>query len=1075
MLAGTILGGLATVGQAFAIGTLIVDLVHDPAGSGWHDSARWLIGITLLRAGLGFTVDLAAADAATTVSTTLRARILRSALRLDHAEWSRQRTGELTLLATRGVVSVEPYLTRYLPTLAVAGVLPLVTVAAIWWLDWLSGLIVLLTLPLVPVFAILIGLATRDRAERQWRQLGLLSGHFLDVVRGLPTLVVFRRAAAQSRRIREITDRYRRATVETLKIAFASSAVLELIATISVALVAVAVGLRLAAGGLDFRTALVVLLLAPEAYWPLRRVGAEYHAAAEGVAALVRADELIGPPTASRPPGSPWPVGPIEIAGLTLGYPTRPEPVVSELRATIGPGLTAIVGPSGVGKSTLLAALLGELPARSGTISAGGRRIDSDLDGWRRQVAWAPQRPWLTPDTIAENLRVGRPDATAADLAAALAAVGLTEVVAALPAGVDTRLGEDGAGLSAGQRARLALARVVLADRPVVVLDEPSAHLDRATEQILLDTLRRLARDRTVVVVAHRPAVEAAADRVIRLTGSAIPERDSVSPVPTAAPAVPTRSAAEPETARSRFGTRTGLILGTGSVASGVALTATACWLITRAAAQPPVLFLLVAIVSVRLFGLARPVLRYAERIVSHDAALVLLAEQRARIYDALVPLVPGRLGTRRGDLLASVVDDVDALLDEQLRVRQPLWTGLWVGALAVGFTAAVSPPVAPVIAGMVALGGAAALLSRAGTTAAEATAVRCRAAVSDRVEQILHGARDLVLWQADGAALAALTGDSARWSAAVRRSAAFVALGRALPLLGGGFGLVAVAALNPDLGAPMLALVVMLPIALVDALTPMADAGALSVRTAAARARLAALTRQTPLVTDPAHPAAGSPSGAAALEQVTAGWGARPALTGVDLDIPDGARIGVVGQSGSGKTTLAGLLLRFLDPDAGRVTLAGTDLRELTLDRVRSRIGLVDDDPHVFASSVVENVRLARPEATDAEIRTALDTAQLGPWVDGLPYGQDTLIGEGNAAVSGGERARLGLARIVLADPAIVVLDEPTAHLDDDTANRLAADLLGAPRTTVWITHSTVGLDLVDRVLTLRPPPRSE
>lgn len=165
-----------------------------------------------------------------------------------------------------------------------------------------------------------------------------------------------------------------------------------------------------------------------------------------------------------------------------------------------------------------------------------------------------------------------------------------------------------------------------------------------------------------------------------------------------------------------------------------------------------------------------------------------------------------------------------------------------------------------------------------------------------------------------------------------------------------------------------------------------------------------------------------------------------------MDLDIPDGARIGVVGQSGSGKTTLAGLLLRFLDPDAGRVTLAGTDLRELTLDRVRSRIGLVDDDPHVFASSVVENVRLARPEATDAEIRTALDTAQLGPWVDGLPYGQDTLIGEGNAAVSGGERARLGLARIVLADPAIVVLDEPTAHLDDDTANRLAADLLGAP-----------------------------
>ncbi|HEY0642999.1 MAG TPA: thiol reductant ABC exporter subunit CydD, partial [Nocardioides sp.] len=566
-----------------------------------------------------------------------------------------------------------------------ATVLPVVTLAAITWLDPLSGLVVAFTLPLVPVFAVLVGLTTRDRARTQWRVLEALSGHFLDVVRGLPTLVAHRRAESQVGTIRSVTHRYRRATVDTLKVAFASSSVLELVATLSVALVAVTVGLRLASGSVDFRVALTVLLLAPEAYWPLRRVGAEFHAAAEGAAALADADRLLaqastGEPGTSRP-GSTR----LSLASLDIGHSsalTRPLSLDLPER-----GLVAIAGPSGCGKSTLLATLRGELPAIGGDVVVGGTPLpEVDPVWWRAHVAWAPQRPWLLADTIAANVRLGRPSAGDDAVWEALRSVDLADTVRDLPGGLATVLGEDGAGLSAGQRARVALARVVLSGRPIVLLDEPSAHLDEETEQVLLDTITTLARTRLVVVVAHRPAVLAAADRVVDL--APLPARvaahdgistpaDVVRRHPEAAPPV---VASDEDDARPRWGLRTATLLGALSTASGVALTATAGWLITRASEQPPVLHLMVAIVGVRLFGLARPVLRHAERVLSHDVVLRELAERRAQVFADLVPLVPGRLGPRRGDLLTSVVDDVDALLDDRLRVRQPVATAALVG-----------------------------------------------------------------------------------------------------------------------------------------------------------------------------------------------------------------------------------------------------------------------------------------------------------------------------------------------------------------------------------------------------------
>ncbi len=1082
MLAGGTLGGLLTVAQGFAIGTLVVRVVD---GGHWQGAAWCVLAITAARLAASYVVDVASATAATQVSSALRRRLLRATLDLDALALSRRRAGELTLLATRGMAAVEPYLTRYLPAMVMAGVLPAITVLALLLLDWQAGLIVLLTLPLVPVFAILIGHATQERADRQWRLLAVLSGHFLDVVRGLPTLVAFRRAEAQAASIRAITDRYRRATLDTLRIAFVSSGALELIATLSVALVAVDVGLRLAAGRLDFWTAMVVLLLAPEAYWPLRRVGAEFHAAAEGTAAFEQADALLA--TEPAPQGDPiTPGAPITLDGLIVRYPDRATAALDDLTAVLpSPGLTAVVGPSGSGKSTLLAALLGELSPDAGEVRIGSTSLaGADLAGWRTQVAWSPQRPWLFSGSVADNLRVARPEATDDELRAVLDRVALGEVVAALPAGLGTELGEDGAGLSAGQRARLALARVLLAERPYVFLDEPTAHLDEATEAILLDALRDLSRRSCVVVVAHRPAVTEAATHVVTLP-SQVSRRSPDLAEPAATPAAldlsgsdraPAQTVANEAPRRSRFraGARTGTLLGTLSVVCGVALTATASWLITRASEQPPVLDLMVAIVAVRAFGLGRPVLRYAERLVSHDAALRLLAERRAEVYDALVPLVPGRLGTRRGDLLSSVVDDVDSLVDRQLRVRQPVWTAVWVGLLAVVLAAALDPRAGATVLMVCLVAALGFPVAHRGVAAAEPAFVAARAGLSARVEQIVSSARDLVLWGADSRALVDLDAASAGLGAAARRSARATALGRLLPIVAGGCGVAAIAVVVPR-GATsdaMLALLVLLPLALVDAFAPLPDAGALAVRTAAAQRRLDALTSQSPLVTGPVAPVAADLTRPdARARAISVGWGEQDALTGFSLDLPAGARVGLVGASGTGKSTYAAVMMRFLDPRSGSQTLAEVDLRELAFGDLRGATGLVDDDPHVFGSTVVENVRLARPDASNEEVRKALDAAHLGSWVDSLPRGLDTPIGEGSAHVSGGERARIALARAWLADQPVLVLDEPTAHLDSDTARRVSEEILGEERgrSIVWITHGTIGLDAMDQVVTLR------
>jgi thiol reductant ABC exporter CydD subunit len=520
-----LLGALLLLAQAWLIADVVARAFDGGLGPGdLREPLLALLLVVLARATLAWAAELTAHRCSASAKSQLRAALVARLPTLAAGAGRERGTGELAVLATRGLDALDGYFSLYLPQLLLAVIVPVVVVAAILADDWISAAIIAVTVPLIPLFMALIGAGTRDRVERELRSLERLAGHFLDVVAGLPTLKVFGRAKAQTASIREITDRHRRAAMATLRVTFLSSLTLELVATIAVALVAVAVGLRLMDGSMSLRTALFALVLAPEAFIPLRRLGASRHASAEGIAAAERVFAVLeAAPRPSRPRlrgAAPDPgASPIEVDRLTVTYPGRGEPALADLSLTISPGeVLAIAGPSGCGKSTLLSLLLGLLAPDSGAIRVGGVELDKlDIAAWRARLAWVPQRPHVFSGTVADNVRVGRRDASDREVRAALADARLEPTVSALSDGLDTVLGVGGAGLSAGERRRLALARAFVRRAPLLLLDEPTAGLDAFTELEVARSIRRLAHGRTVLIVSHRPAMMSVADRVVPL------------------------------------------------------------------------------------------------------------------------------------------------------------------------------------------------------------------------------------------------------------------------------------------------------------------------------------------------------------------------------------------------------------------------------------------------------------------------------------------------------------------------------------------------------------------------------
>ncbi|MDQ2583175.1 thiol reductant ABC exporter subunit CydC [Saccharothrix yanglingensis] len=971
----------ALVWQAVALASALVS-----GGSLWV-----LAAAVVVRALLAWATESVAARAAAGAKEELRAAVLDRALALGPGWIVERGPAELAVLATRGLDALDAYFTKYLPALVTTAVVPPLIGAWVLWTDPTSAVLIAVTLPLIPMFAILIGKFTSTRVAAAAEALERLSGRLAELVRALPVLTAFGRAAAQAGAVREVGERYRKATMGTLRVAFLSALVLEIAASLSVALIAVGIGLRLVSGEMSLAVGLVVLILAPECYLPLRAAGAAHHASEDGVEAVRRVAEV---PVRAAGPSPRADVAGVEVRDLRVLRRGRYAPDGVSFRVRPGE-VHRLDAPSGAGKSTLFDVLLGYVRPDGGSAA-----VDRDA------IAWVPQRPAFAGRTVADELELttGR---VALDVLASVAAEHL----------VHRPIAE----LSTGERQRVALARALTRVRDgatVLLLDEPTAHLDPATAARAMTAVHDAAASGAAVLLATHRVVGQADDEV---GGRAV-----------------ARTAEPPATPRSPRPTRrlvAGALLGAAASSSGVALTAVAAYLIAKADTQPPILTLSVLVVGVRTFALAKGVLRYLERLVSHDAAFRHAEELRVRLWRSLRP---GRADLTR------LVDDVDTVRDLLPRVLQPPMVAFGTAVAAVVLFTLVEPAAGVALAVALAAGGVlaplvAVLVERRATT----VLARGRREVSERVLTLLTAAPDLIAFGADRAVRADLAARDAELARSARRQAVGAGAATGIVHLTTGLaaavctGLALAGGVDP-LWVPVLGLV---PLALAEVL------GALP---AAAQHR-AALRESYGRIVDRSD--APAPSVAVGddvvLSGVTVRWpeSTESTLADVTARLPRGAKVALRGASGAGKSTLFALLLGFVAAERGTVSRP-------------ARVAWCPQEPMLVTTTVRENLRLGDPHADDDRLRWALGVAGLG----GLDL--DTAIGP--TLLSGGEAQRVALARALLHDADLVLLDEPTAHLDEPTARALLdrLDDVLRDRTVVHITHRPAEAERADLVL---------
>ncbi|WP_415830278.1 thiol reductant ABC exporter subunit CydD, partial [Kibdelosporangium persicum] len=771
------LSSLALVAQAWSLASVVTG----------HGLLVVLVGSVIARALLTWATQVVAARAAAGAKEELRARVLDTSLARG-PEWiSSQGPAALTVLVTKGLDALDAYFTVYLPALVNAAVVPVSVGAAILFIDWPAAVVIALTVPLVPLFAILIGRYTADKVAESADATARLSAHLLEMIRALPVLTAFRRAETQAEAVRRVSAQHRRATLATLRTAFASALALELIATLSVAVVAVIIGVRLVSGDMTLLVGLFVLILAPECYFPLRAAGAAHHASEDGIEAIRRVHALSG----DTPAGLRF-SGDVVAEVSDLRVARRDGFAPDGLSLSLRPGeIVRLSQPSGGGKSTAIAALLGFVSPASGSIVVGA----SDLAAWRRIVAWVPQRPAFAATTVAEELRLAVSDRNVPPTIEEMRAVASSAAAEHL---LDRKIIE----LSTGERQRVAIARALLRVKRgarVLLLDEPTAHLDSATASQVMRAVYDVANDGVAVLLATH--------RTVRVSDEPV-QPIRVSTTEANAPRKPVR-------VRITRRELLGAMIGALALASGVALTAVSAWLIARAAEQPPILTLTVAIVGVRAFGLARAGLRYLERLVTHDAAFRRAEDMRVSLWQRLVSLGPARTaGLARGEGLQRLVDDVDTVRDLTPRVLVPPIIAAVVCTVAVAVQAILSLPAGLVLAGAVLVGGVGApLLARFLERRATTALADGRRGIAAGVLALLEAAPELIAFGAHEQKRAALARVDADLVRRARRQAFGAGAAAALITLGTGLA----AAFGATTGNPVLALV---PLALAEVLS---------------------------------------------------------------------------------------------------------------------------------------------------------------------------------------------------------------------------------------------------------------
>lgn len=1138
-----------------------------------------ILGLMLMRAMASWGSEVAAASIAYKIKTRLRERLYVHLQELGPEFTRGERSGELINTAVEGIESLDAYFSQYLPQLLMAALVPLSILVFVFPLDLLSGLVLLFTAPLIPIFMVLIGNLADSLSKNQWQSLSRMSAYFLDVLQGLTTLKILGQSREQIKVIASLSDRFRETTMQVLRVAFLSALALELITTLSTAIVAVEIGLRLLytkpeSGllGIGFEQAFFILLLAPEFYLPLRMLGTRFHAAMAGVTAAGRIFEILPQPssanyhsnspehrraetrqTETSTEGSP---PSIEFSAVHYAY-SDGRTALDNVSFSLPAGkITALVGVSGSGKSTIAHLLLRFLQQKQGNILVDHIPLtDIPKEAWLGKVAWVPQNPYLFNQSVANNIRLGNPHASMTDVTSAAKQAGAHQFITALPNGYDTLIGERGTWISAGEAQRIALARAFLKNAPVIILDEASANLDPRIEAQLVRGFQQLMQNRTVLIIAHRLATVVSSDQILVLekgrliqvgTHASLADRDgqyqqlirasmrieplrmanadqkAVSPVSVLSSAIHPQardiladSSLEFTSWRSTLGrllemmapfkrmVALSTLLGFATVGSSIGLMGTSAFIISAAALQPSIAELQVAIVGVRFFGISRGFFRYLERLVSHEVTFQVLSNLRVWFFRSIEPLAPARLSQfQSGDLFSRITGDIAALENFYVRAFAPPLIALLVASATALFLTSYDLRLALILLGMLLLAGAGLpLLIKLLGKKTGLLLQAARADLNTILVDGIQGMADLIAFGQAGSQRTLVQHSNRVYTKLQFHMARLSALQNALSGLLAQLGLLALLCLaiplvrDGILDGVYLAMLCLVALSSFEAVQPLPLAAQYLENNLAAGQRLFNLVDASPEVEDPLVPLPLPSNPSLAVENLSFSYPEHssnrsniaepgslparrpePAIQHIFLELKPGKRVAIVGPSGAGKTTLIHLLLRFWDYAAdrsgcqGKILLNGRDLKSYHQTEIRNLFAVVSQNSYLFNASFLDNLRMASAQATEEQVYQAARNAKLHDFILTLPEGYQTWVGEQGLQLSAGERQRLAIARALLKQAPILILDEATAHLDRITEQQVLSTIhtLMEGRTTLMVTHRLVGMEWMDEILVM-------
>lgn len=1132
---------LAIVGQAWFFGTLINNFIFSE--NTLHDERYSIIylGIAIIVRLLAHYIQESVANRlGSAVKATFRERALEHMFKLGVQH--KERHGDVIHMLTDGLEQVDAYVARYIPQILYAIMIPLIMGIAIVDTLPIIGIILIITVPLIPFFMILIGKQADRLNKEQWERMSFLSGHFLDVLQGITTLKLFGRAKDQIKVIGRLSEEFKDSTLRVLRVAFLSALVLELVSTISTALIAVYLGLTLLDGEISFFSAFFILLLAPEFYTPFRQLGAAFHTGMAGKTSILKYEEFM-----NRQPSLPiggqsqlkGKVQAIEIKDLTFTYEDSENGVQHISLEAKRNSPIMLVGESGAGKSTIAHIIGGFLTAPIGSVTIDGLDLcDIDIEWWRQQITYVSQHPHIMKGTLRDVLSFGM-NVSDEEIIEACKEVQLLDVINRQQDGLDTVIGEGGLGLSGGERQRVALVRAFLRKGQVLILDEVTAHLDVKTEAIISSAIKRLMDNKIVIIIGHRLQTMHWASTLYVLKHGRIIQQGSYAKLlavdgyfkdlvtsglgefsSTIEEQLKTEKSFSlehreeidnsirvdnqdayvlgedtiqiPEVSTSKTGIQGWKLLFTVlspakwslvlaliftflTVFMNVGLLTVSAWLLASAALQPGLTYLSLAIVGVRFFGVSRAVCRYFERYTSHRMAFQGLYGLRVWFYAHLEPLAPAifkRFGA--GDMLGRIMGDIEVLQFFYLRTLIPPAAAIALTILvAYGVSTIDNSLVAPIVLAALVLGLALPLgvyaHNKQSLTAIGPQQGEYKSLLSDTMDSledvISYGNEQLVY---DRIQHMMSTIDANK--GIIERG---MNLGNTL-FLGGvqiTVVIVAILAANALTGAWASVMVAVAAIgtqAWFEALQPMIAAVHHGAESKVATSRLTALAHEPIPVVEPNAPKPFNANREITFSDVSFGYDAhRRIYEHLRLDIKQGQSIAIVGASGSGKTTLFNMLERLYDY-SGSIHVGDVELKDISIDTWRNALGTITQDTYIFHASFEDNIRLARPDASETDLEYAIDRASLRSVVERLPDGIHTIVGSGGHGLSGGERQRVALARLFLRKPQVVLLDEPLEGLDQVTRKALHRDLMEyvQDKTCLYITHQLEGLEHMDRIL---------